>query len=465
MRTRFARIITALGFALVALLAVPTAFAQPVDNTPREPIKTEIQVPISTPELVPASEDRFRTAYLTEGKVEDLAQYIGIIYNFLISIVGLVAAVVMIVGGFQYLTSAGDSSRIGAAKSRMANAFIGMVLALGAYTILNTINPALLRLKLPDFRAVKTVIFTLPTCEDLIAAGTPVAAYGSETECGNAGKYAQGNNKEQVCIFAGSCRLNLWDEKDGDEDFGHDTCLQRGDMESETIKAELKLDPNKSFAECISCAELNLAKTRALHFPDPPTACLAWQQAFDSVPQSFKTYKRGGYTVENGLFYQCLPNSKNTVCLGIPLFCWDITRDDDTFNDNEGWVGNGCQGYDENPSVLVGENPDSNGFFTRIREGRNCNSVLSVVASPVVGEADSIGLECFPVHLGTVCANNPCLKYADPTDGRQAFRDGCKNSSGTAFAIARVFRHGDIGAVKDCRCQVKDIEGGGCTGD
>src|SRR5262245_12847265 len=40
-----------------------------------------------------------------------IGQYISGIYTFLISIVGLVAAVMIIIGGFQYITSGGDKAK------------------------------------------------------------------------------------------------------------------------------------------------------------------------------------------------------------------------------------------------------------------------------------------------------------------------------------------------------------------
>jgi hypothetical protein len=72
-----------------------------------------------------------------------LAQYVGGVYTFLLSIAGMLAAVMMVVGGFQYVTAAGDKGRIGKAKKRITDALTGLVLALGSYTILYAINPEL----------------------------------------------------------------------------------------------------------------------------------------------------------------------------------------------------------------------------------------------------------------------------------------------------------------------------------
>jgi D-alanyl-D-alanine dipeptidase len=71
-----------------------------------------------------------------------LAQYVSGVYAYAAGIAMVIAGVMFVVGGFQYLTG-GDSGRVGEAKTRIKNASIGLILVLGAYVILNTINPAL----------------------------------------------------------------------------------------------------------------------------------------------------------------------------------------------------------------------------------------------------------------------------------------------------------------------------------
>lgn len=77
-----------------------------------------------------------------------LNQYIPAVYNYLIAIVGIVAIVMIMVGGLQYLT-AGSSGRVQEAKNRIIGAVIGLILALASYTILQTINPNLVKMQLP----------------------------------------------------------------------------------------------------------------------------------------------------------------------------------------------------------------------------------------------------------------------------------------------------------------------------
>lgn len=85
-----------------------------------------------------------------------LAQYIGGVYTFLLSIVGLMAAVMMVIGGFQYVTSGGDQGKIGAGKKRIVNALTGLVLALSSYVILYSINPDLVAFNGLQLTGVRT---------------------------------------------------------------------------------------------------------------------------------------------------------------------------------------------------------------------------------------------------------------------------------------------------------------------
>jgi len=70
-------------------------------------------------------------------------------YDWGISLGGMAAFASLVIAGFQYLTSAGDSGKMSEAKSRIQSAFLGLILLLSSWLILNTINPELTTLKLP----------------------------------------------------------------------------------------------------------------------------------------------------------------------------------------------------------------------------------------------------------------------------------------------------------------------------
>ena len=61
------------------------------------------------------------------------------IINVVIGLIGFVAVIVIILGGVQYTTSAGDSSKVKKAKDTIMYGIIGLVIALMAYSIVNFI--------------------------------------------------------------------------------------------------------------------------------------------------------------------------------------------------------------------------------------------------------------------------------------------------------------------------------------
>ncbi|MFZ5982587.1 MAG: hypothetical protein ACOYS2_03415 [Patescibacteria group bacterium] len=69
--------------------------------------------------------------------------YISAIYKFGIWVVGIAALLMISIGAFMYLTSAGNNAAMGSAKNVITDAIIGLVLALLAWLLLYTINPEL----------------------------------------------------------------------------------------------------------------------------------------------------------------------------------------------------------------------------------------------------------------------------------------------------------------------------------
>lgn len=124
--------------------------------------RTFKRLPLNVPELeVPIPYVEF-TKNLTEGGPDELVspwigEYAAGVYRFLLSIVGVVAGVFILIGGYGYLTAGGSAQRTAAAKNRIVNALTGLVLALGSYVILNTINPDLVNFKALRFQSVSHV--------------------------------------------------------------------------------------------------------------------------------------------------------------------------------------------------------------------------------------------------------------------------------------------------------------------
>ena len=109
------------------------------------------------------------------GRVRDIGSYIALLYNYLIGVLVIVAIVMIMYGGFRWITAGGSPERISDAKRTIVGAVVGLLLGLFSYTILNIINPATLNLGLPPIKRVRPIYFEMTPmrCQD----------YQTEIEC------------------------------------------------------------------------------------------------------------------------------------------------------------------------------------------------------------------------------------------------------------------------------------------
>ncbi len=77
---------------------------------------------------------------LSRGSCVDLKTYVDGVYKLAGTAVGIVGVLMFLVGGFQYMVSAGNKSVASEAKKTMVNAVIGIILVYAAYLFLRTIN-------------------------------------------------------------------------------------------------------------------------------------------------------------------------------------------------------------------------------------------------------------------------------------------------------------------------------------
>lgn len=79
--------------------------------------------------------------------VSGIAEYIKAIYKYGTGVVGILAAVVLMVGGLIWLTAGGNQEKVSDAQQWIKAALTGLVITLLSYIILQTINPDLVNLK------------------------------------------------------------------------------------------------------------------------------------------------------------------------------------------------------------------------------------------------------------------------------------------------------------------------------
>lgn len=457
MRRLRAIIISLSFFAAVAagFFGTSAALAQSAasTNAAGAPATLQLEIPIPVSPLEQGVSN-------AGGAVSDVSQYIGRIYNFAIGIVGLIAAVMMIIGGFQYLTSAGDAGKIGAAKKRITDAIIGLVLMLGSYALLNTINPALLAFK-PLSNDVKDVttelaLDVLPWCEDLAAKGTVITQYdystgkpgGHESNCGDVGSF-EDKNTQFFCIFRGdnpsdpstTCKADLTEisstatgirvHQDVPEP---KLCFPSPLYKQAFIKKRMadfmagKVDPKSGvlkpppLAFCSSCAFLGVFFTPSKANPNGsapnPSLCTLYETMANKGP--FDT--SAGARQKTGIFgtkytQYCAFDASIPGCASSVIECKDRS-------DGE------CDDYDSEPLYYDAVDPDNGNRFTTgwwIQPGHISD--------------DEGDLASHPGHLSDVCFANPCN-----------YGTGCKGSSSIVAKIRTVSRIIDSGiaGIQNC---------------
>lgn len=107
---------------------------------------------------------------------DDIAEYIGALYKFLLPVGMLLAVLMFMIAGLQWMTARGDASKISAAKTRIGTATLGIVILLLAYTIAVVIDPDLVNFNVFRVPKVQGVVYIDQngSCEDLNQRGADI---------------------------------------------------------------------------------------------------------------------------------------------------------------------------------------------------------------------------------------------------------------------------------------------------
>lgn len=84
------------------------------------------------------------TTAIKAGKTQEggyIMEYVTVIYAYLAGLAGLLAVLMMVLGGFQVMTSGTSPAGIAAGKDKIINAVGGLILLLVSAILLYTVNP------------------------------------------------------------------------------------------------------------------------------------------------------------------------------------------------------------------------------------------------------------------------------------------------------------------------------------
>lgn len=110
---------------LAQIIRLPTL--PPVKGTPQPTI--EFQGP-------------FPTLVGTQGKIrfESLGDVLSLALQYVFPVAGFLLFILIVVGGFQWLTSAGDPKKIEGARNRITYAVVGFILLVASYWLVKIVN-------------------------------------------------------------------------------------------------------------------------------------------------------------------------------------------------------------------------------------------------------------------------------------------------------------------------------------
>ena len=119
---------------------------------------------------LPAGTTKTEISFGGKSEFANVGEFIILMYKYLVTIASIVAVVMIIIAGMQWVTSGGNSETISSAKKRISGALVGLFIAYMSYFILNTINPALVNLRLPQVFLIRPIAMMPEFCSDIEGA-------------------------------------------------------------------------------------------------------------------------------------------------------------------------------------------------------------------------------------------------------------------------------------------------------
>jgi len=115
--------------------------------------------------------ESFPGFFQAKSELTDLPTMILAIYKFGIWTIGIAGLFMLVVGGFMYMASAGNTSTASNARGIIWDALLGIVAALGAYLILYVINPDLTKLNISFTKVDVEEVESVPAGGSILAEG------------------------------------------------------------------------------------------------------------------------------------------------------------------------------------------------------------------------------------------------------------------------------------------------------
>ncbi len=124
LKSKITQIMVAATLALASIIAVPALASAQVSSDPN--IQTSLCTGAADLQFKESGGSDCATA--ASGSADEVNDLVGQIINVFSIVVGIVAVIMIVYGGFRYITSGGDSGNVTNAKNTILYAIIGLVI-------------------------------------------------------------------------------------------------------------------------------------------------------------------------------------------------------------------------------------------------------------------------------------------------------------------------------------------------
>jgi hypothetical protein len=115
---------------------------------------------------LPTNVTKAQVSFGGSDKFTNIGEYIKTVYNYSLIMISIIAVVVIIIAGAQWISSAGNSEMIKQSQKRITGAIIGLFIAFMSFNILQSINPATINLRLPQVYMVRQQVLAGKWCRE-----------------------------------------------------------------------------------------------------------------------------------------------------------------------------------------------------------------------------------------------------------------------------------------------------------
>lgn len=200
----------------------------------------------------------------TLTKVSQFPDYLKVVYTYFIYVIGIIAVAYIGWGGFEWMMAAGNAEKIGRAKDTIQGAFIGLLLAVGSYVLLGTINSRLVNIDYIRVERIKPN-FLLNYCVDTESSQKWIKV-GDESK-------TKVNKEDTLCNFTYYSEINPNNICQG---------LKCGDGTYCLAKLNTSGSSNAGF-ECVSLDDFD---DRCNEMENPPSDCYLFDQYLQTIQKA-----------------------------------------------------------------------------------------------------------------------------------------------------------------------------------